>query len=78
MWKFDVYSITHIFRNIKVGDSRSAKSFISTDWDALKFDFYEILNLLKAEIYQINKILSPYWKETAFLQLLDSLKVDFM
>ena len=38
---------------------RSAKSAISTNFEALNFDFYEIVHFLKDRIYKINKIQSP-------------------
>ena len=59
MWKFHNFSITHILREINFEDSRSAKSAIFTDLEALNFDFYEILHFLRAEIYQSNKLQSP-------------------
>ena len=39
-------------------DSRSAKSAILSDLEALNLDFYEFLHLLKAEIDLINKIIN--------------------
>ena len=73
MWKFHDFSITQILREINFEDSRSAKSAILTHLEALNFDFYEFLHFLKAEIYQINKIQSPYfYKKTAVLELLNS------
>ena len=59
MRKFHDFSITQILREINIGDFRRAKSAILTRLEALKFDFYEFLHLLKAKIYQINKIQSP-------------------
>ena len=50
---------TKILREINFGDSRSAKSAILTNSEALNFDFYEIVQFLKAEIYQISQIQSP-------------------
>ena len=55
MWKFHDLSITHILREIKFGDSESAKSAISTLSEALNFDIYEFLHFLKSKIHQINK-----------------------
>ena len=48
--------ITHILREINFEDSWSAKSAILTHLEALNFDFYEFLHILKAAIHQINKI----------------------
>ena len=59
VWKFHDFSITQILREIKFGDSRSAKSVTFTHLEALNSDFHEFLHFLKAEIYQINKIQSP-------------------
>ena len=56
VWKFHDFSITQILREINFGDSRSAKSAISTHLEGLNFDFHEFLNFLKAENYQIDKI----------------------
>ena len=50
---------TQILREIFFGDSRSAKSAILSQLEHLNFDYYEILQFLKAVIYQINKIMSP-------------------
>ena len=54
VWKFHDFSITQILREINLGDSRSAKSAISTHLDALNFDLYEFLQFLKAGIHLIN------------------------
>ena len=51
--------ITQILREINLGDSRSAKSAISTHFKALNIYFYEFLHFLKAEISQISKIQNP-------------------
>ena len=52
------FMIFQILREINFGDSRSAKSSILTNLEALTF--YEFLHLLQAEIYQIHKIQSLY------------------
>ena len=54
-----IYQSLRFFREINFWDSRSAKSTILTHLEALNFDFYQFLHFLKAEMYQINKILSP-------------------
>ena len=41
VWKFYDFSISQILREIKFGDSRSAKSAYSTHSNALNFDLYE-------------------------------------
>ena len=56
VWKFHNFSINQILREIYFGDSRSAKSAILTQLEALKFDFNEFLHFLKAELHQINQI----------------------
>ena len=48
VWKFHELSITQILREIKVKDSRSAKSAILTYLELLNFDFYEFLHSSKA------------------------------
>ena len=51
--------ITHILREINIGDSKRAKSATFTPLESLNFDIYEIFHLLKDEIYQMDKIQSP-------------------
>ena len=46
----------HFLREINFGEFRSAKSAIWTDLEALNFDFYAFLHILKAYHYQIDKI----------------------
>ena len=48
MWKFHDFCITQILREIKFGNFRSAKSANFTHLEALNFDFYDFLHLLKA------------------------------
>ena len=38
-WKFQDFSVTQILREIKFGDSRSAKTAILTHLEAINFDF---------------------------------------
>ena len=59
VWKFHYFSITQISREINFWYSRSAKSVILTQLEALNFDFYEFLHFLKAEIYQLTHFQSP-------------------
>ena len=54
VWKFQDFSIIHILHETNFGDYRSAKSAILTHYEALNFDFYEVLQCLKAEIDQIH------------------------
>ena len=44
VWKFHDFSITQILREIKFGDSRSAKYAISTHLETLNFGFYGLLH----------------------------------
>ena len=57
-WKFHNFHITEILREINFEDSRSAKSSILTHLEALNCYFYEFLQFLKAQIYQIVRIQS--------------------
>ena len=50
VWKFHDFSISQILREIKLGDSRSAKPAILTRLEALNFAFYGVLQFLKAGI----------------------------
>ena len=75
VWKVQNFSITQILREIKFGDSRSAKSTILTHLESLNFDFYEFLHFFKAEIDQIHNIQIPKMVKTAVLGLLDSPKL---
>ena len=51
MLRFQNFSAAQVFREINFGDSRSAKSAIFTDLEALNFDFDEFLQFLKVETY---------------------------
>ena len=64
--KFEIFSLTQILRELKVGQSKVSKSAILTHLEALNFDFYAFLHILKAEIHQIN-ILEPLkWRKLQF------------
>ena len=58
VWIFHDFYITQILREINFGDSTRAISAIFAILETLNFDFYEFFHLLKAEMYQINKIQS--------------------
>ena len=75
VWKFLNFPITQILRQIKVGDSRIAKSAILTHLEALNFDFYEFLHFLKAELYPNKKFSAPEIAKMAFIELLHSSKL---
>ena len=45
--------------------------------EALNFDFYEFLHFLKAEIYQFNKIQSPFIGQNGSFCISTILKIDF-
>ena len=55
VWKFHNFCITHILREIKFWNSRSAKTAILIHLEALNFYFYEIWRFLKTEMDQIDK-----------------------
>ena len=59
VWKFQDFSVSQILREIKLGDSRTAKSAILTHSEGLNFDFYEFLHFLKEEIYQFSHFKGP-------------------
>ena len=61
--------LPRILREINFGDSRSEKAVILTHLEAVKYDFYEFLHFLKAEIYQISKIQSQKNGKTTVLEL---------
>ena len=72
---FRIFSVTPILREINLWDSRSVKSAILTQLEALNFDFYELLHSLKAEILHISKFRAPKMTKMAILQLLNSQKL---
>ena len=53
MSEFYWFSITQIFREIKFGELKSAKSAILTHLGAMNFDLYEFLHFFNARIDQI-------------------------
>ena len=77
MKKFHDFSISQILREIKTGESRGAKPAIFTHLMALNFDFYEFLQFLKAEIYQINKIQCPEYCTNGSFTASRFFKIDF-
>ena len=77
MWKFHDCSITQILREIKFGDTGSAKSAILTHLEALNFDFYELFYFFKAEIYQINKTQNPKNGKNGRFRTSRLFKIDF-
>ena len=48
VWKLQDFSVTQILREINIGQYRSAKSAILTDFETLNLDLYEFLPFLKA------------------------------
>ena len=68
------FTVTQILCENKVDECRGSKSafFFKTHFEILNLNFYENLQFLKVEIYQIDKIQS---KETADLELLDFQKL---
>ena len=61
VWKFNDFSIAQILREIKFGDSRSAKSAILTHLEALNLNFYDFFPFRAPKIAKV-----------AFIELLDS------
>ena len=59
VWKIMKFSVTQILREIKVGEFRVSDTAILTHLEALNFDFYTFLPLLRAKNDQIYKIQSP-------------------
>ena len=55
-WKFQDFSVFQILHEINFEDSKSAKSAILTQLEALNFDFYDFLHVLNTEIDQRIKI----------------------
>ena len=72
LWKFYHFSITEILREIKFGDSRSAKSAILTHSDALNYVFLVNLAFQKLQKCIKIKIQSPKICLFADLALLES------
>ena len=70
-----IFPITQILREINFWDSRSAKSDILTNLEALNCDVNEFLHFLKAEIHQINYSRAPKTAKTAISEVLNSLKL---
>jgi len=58
VWKFQNFSDIRILRDNQFEGSKCEKSVILAILEPLKFDFYEFLHFLYAEIYQINKLQS--------------------
>ena len=54
--KLQEFPVTQILREIKVDESRILKSDISLHFEALNFDFHEVLHFGVAKIYLINNI----------------------
>ena len=77
VWKFQDFATTQILREINFWDSWSAKSDILTHLEALNFDTYEFLHISEAEIYQINKILSPWNGKNGSFTTSRFSKIDF-
>ena len=77
VWKFQDFCIIQILREINFGDSWSAKSANLPHLEALTFDFYEFLHFLKAAIYQINNIHSPWNGKNGSFCTSGILKIDF-
>ena len=69
VWKFQDFAITQILREIKFGDSRSAKSTILTHLEAIDFEFrtFSWLQFIKLAKFRASK-----GQNMTFLELLHS------
>ena len=77
MSEFYWFSITQIFREIKFGELKSAKSAILTHLGAMNFNLYEFLHFFNARIDQINKIKSSKNGKNGIFGTSGSSKIDF-
>ena len=68
VWKLETFSITHILREIKIGERRSAKSAIFIHLEAINYDFHEFMHFYKADMFQITKI-QRKWEKHQFWNL---------
>ena len=75
VWKFEDFSATRIFREIKFKNFRGQKLPFSTHLEALNSDFYEFLHSMKAAIYQNQKFKAPKNAKKAFFVLSDPPKL---
>ena len=78
MWKFLDFRITQILREIKFGNSRSAKSATFTHSKALNSDFYEFFYFQRLKFTKLTKFRAPKMAKMAKMavfELLDSPKL---
>ena len=75
MWKFHDFPITQILREIKFGNSRSAKSANLTNLGAVNFDYLRIFALWKVEIIKSTQFPAPKLAKMAISELLVSPKL---
>ena len=59
VWYLQNFSINQILREIKNGESKVSNPAILANSEALNFEFHDILQFLKNNIYQMNRIQSP-------------------
>ena len=69
VWKFLSFSVIQILREINFWKFRSSKNWHFDIFEALKLDFDDFLQLLKAGILPKNKIQSPWTTKTAVFDL---------
>jgi len=75
MWKLQNFSATQIWREIKVCEFGASIIVILTLFEALDFDFYEFLFIVKAEMNQKSKFRVFKITKMEFLELLVSQKL---
>jgi len=76
VWKKHDFSITHILREIKLGDSRSAKSAILAHLVALNFDFCDLFALFwRLKLTKLTKFRAPKMTKIAVLEVISSPKL---
>ena len=67
MGKYHDFSATQILREINYGVCRSVKSAISTHFEALNLDIFEVLHFLKVEIFANKQDSEPLkWQKLQF------------
>ena len=76
MWEFHDFSITQILLEINFGDCKSAKFAISTNFEALTFDFF-FQNFCKAEVHQMKKFRAPKIAKNGNFRTFTFSKIDF-
>ena len=77
MWQFHDFSIAQILREIKFGDSGSAKFAIFTYLEALNFDFYALLHFLRLKLTNSTKFTASNMVKMTMFSTGRFTKIDF-